>query len=195
MKLSEIKSNPNNPRIIKDDKFHKLVNSIKDFPQMMELRPIVIDENNIVLGGNMRLKALKELKYTEIADEWIKRASELTESEKQQFIIKDNVGFGDWDWELLTNEWNSEELESWGLDLEIEEAIDNLDDGEEIEFSQSVQIEPPKEYILIMAEPNSIEWEEIKDLLGRYHTMKDNVHVVLRQSVEYENKAVYYGEW
>ena len=165
MKLSEIKSNPNNPRIIKDDKFHKLVNSIKDFPQMMELRPIVIDENNIVLGGNMRLKALKELKYTEIADEWIKRASELTESEKQQFIIKDNVGFGDWDWELLTNEWNSEELESWGLDLEIEEAIDNLDDGEEIEFSQSVQIEPPKEYILIMAEPNSIEWEEIKDIL------------------------------
>ena len=104
MKLSEIKSNPNNPRIIKDDKFHKLVNSIKDFPQMMELRPIVIDENNIVLGGNMRLKALKELKYTEIADEWIKRASELTESEKQQFIIKDNVGFGDWDWELLAND-------------------------------------------------------------------------------------------
>lgn len=126
MKLSEIKSNPNNPRIIKDEKFNKLVNSIKDFPKMMELRPIVIDENNIVLGGNMRLKALKELKYTEIPNEWIKRASELTESEKQQFIIKDNVGFGDWDWELLANEWNNEELESWGLDINI----DNIEEKE-----------------------------------------------------------------
>ena len=116
MKLSDIKPNPNNPRIIKDDKFKKLVNSIKDFPKMMELRPMVVNNDMIVLGGNMRLKALKELGYKDIPDTWVKNANDLTEDEQRRFIIADNVGFGEHDWEMLANEWDVEELSEWGLD-------------------------------------------------------------------------------
>lgn len=162
VKISEVKNNPSNPRIIKDDKFKKLVKSIQDFPQMLELRPIVVDENNIVLGGNMRLKACKE---AGLKDVYIVKAENLTEEQKQEFIVKDNVGFGEWDWDALANEFDIEQLEDWGLDVPINDKIDQLEDGEEIELPQSVQMEPPKEYILIMAEPNSVEWEEIKEML------------------------------
>ena len=117
MKLSEIKSNPNNPRLIKDDRFQKLVNSIKEFPKMMELRPMVVDKNNMVLGGNMRLKALRELKYKDIPDEWVKCAEDLTEEEQRRFIIADNVGFGDHDFDMLNKDFNVNELEDWGIDL------------------------------------------------------------------------------
>lgn len=117
MKLSQIKLNPNNPRVIKDDKFAKLVKSITEFPKMMALRPIVINNDNVVLGGNMRLKALKEIGYKEIPDEWVKRADYLTEDEARRFIIADNVGFGEHDWEMLANEWDVEELGEWGLDI------------------------------------------------------------------------------
>lgn len=162
VKISEVKTNPKNPRLIKDDKFRKLVKSIKEFPQMLELRPIVVDENNIVLGGNMRLKACKEVGLKEV---FIVRAEDLTEEQKDEFIVKDNVGFGEWDWDVLANEFDLEQLEDWGLDVPIDDRIDELEDGEEIELSQSVQLEPPKEYILIMAEPNSVDWEEIKETL------------------------------
>ena len=117
MKLSKLKPNPNNPRIIKDDKFKKLVKSINDFPKMMALRPIVIDENFIVQGGNMRLKALQEIGFKDIPDEWVKQVSDLNEDEKKQFIIKDNVGFGEWDWDDLANNWDAEQLTEWGLDI------------------------------------------------------------------------------
>ena len=116
MKLSQIKSNPNNPRVIKDERFKKLVKSIEEFPKMMELRPMVVNADNIVLGGNMRLKALKELGYKEVPDEWVKSAEELTEDEQRRFIIADNVGFGEHDWEMLANEWDVQELEEWGLE-------------------------------------------------------------------------------
>ncbi len=116
MNIKEIKSNPNNPRIIKDEKFAKLKKSISEFPKMMELRPMVVNSENIVLGGNMRLKALKELGYKDIPDNWVKRADELTEDETRRFIIADNVGFGEHDWEMLANEWDTQELEDWGLD-------------------------------------------------------------------------------
>jgi hypothetical protein len=116
MKINLIKPNPNNPRIIKDDKFKKLVQSIKDFPQMLELRPIVIDENNIVLGGNMRLKACQELGLKDIPTIY---AKDLTEEQKKEFIIKDNVGFGEWNWDDLANDWDEELLVEWGLDLPI----------------------------------------------------------------------------
>lgn len=116
MNIKEIKSNPNNPRIIKDEKFAKLKKSIQEFPKMMELRPMVVNSDNIVLGGNMRLKALKELGYTDIPNEWVKRADELTEDETRRFIIADNVGFGEHDWEMLANEWDTQELEDWGLE-------------------------------------------------------------------------------
>ncbi len=117
MKITEIKTNPNNPRLIKDDKFKKLVQSIKDFPEMMELRPIIIDENNIIQGGNMRYKALRELGYKDIPDNWIKQRKDLTVEQWNEFIIKDNVGFGEWDWDALANEWDSDKLADWGLDL------------------------------------------------------------------------------
>ena len=119
MKLSQLKINPNNPRIIKDERFEKLVKSINDFPKMLELRPIIIDDNFIILGGNMRFEALKELGFKEIPDEWVKKASELTEDEKREFIIKDNIGFGEHDWDILANEWDQDKLIDWGLDLPI----------------------------------------------------------------------------
>lgn len=117
MFLKDIKPNPNNPRIIKDEKFEKLKKSVQEFPKMMALRPMVLDENNIVLGGNMRLKALKELGYKEVPDEWVKKATDLSQDEIRRFIIVDNVGFGEHDWDILANEWNAEELKKWGLDV------------------------------------------------------------------------------
>ena len=128
--INEVKSNPNNPRIIKDDKFKKLVASIKELPQMLELRPIVVNEDMVVLGGNMRLKACKEAGLKEIP---IIKASELNEEQQRAFIIKDNVGFGEWDWDALANEWDAEQLEEWGLD------IPNMDAGELDDLSEQIQ--------------------------------------------------------
>jgi ParB-like chromosome segregation protein Spo0J len=128
MLINEIKSNPNNPRLIKDHKFKQLVKSIQDFPQMLELRPIVIDENNVVLGGNMRLKACIEAGLTDVP---VIHANNLTEAQKKEFIMKDNISFGEHDWDMLANEWNIIELDEWGLDIpafannDIEEKQDN----------------------------------------------------------------------
>ena len=118
VKISEVKPNPKNPRVIKDGKFQKLVKSIQEFPDMLNKRPLIvftdIDGKYCVLGGNMRLKALNELKFKEIpvivADEW-------TEEQKHEFLIKDNVGFGEWDWDSLANEWDVEKLDDWGLNI------------------------------------------------------------------------------
>jgi len=130
MKLSAIHTNPANPRLIKDERFKKLVKSISEFPKMMELRPIIVDADGMILGGNMRFKALKELGYKDIPDAWVKRASELTDEEKQRFIIEDNVPFGEWDWDTLANEWDSAELAEWGLDVPvIVEGTDPFDDA------------------------------------------------------------------
>lgn len=136
MRITDIKPNPNNPRIIKDDKFKKLVKSIQDFPQMLELRPIVIDENNMVLGGNMRLKACQEAGLTDVP---VKQAKDLTEEQKKEFIVKDNVGYGEWDWEDLANNWNTEDLIEWGLDIPNfdvadEEELKDLSDKLKSEF-------------------------------------------------------------
>ena len=119
MKISSIHPNPQNPRIIKDDRFKKLVKSIQEFPKMMELRPIIVDNDGMILGGNMRFKALQELKYKDIPDEWVKRAETLTDEEKQRFIIEDNIPFGEWDWDTLANEWDQEELQGWGLEFPL----------------------------------------------------------------------------
>lgn len=165
MKLSEIKPNPNNPRLIKDDKFQKLVNSIKDFPKMMELRPIIINSDNIVLGGNMRLKALKEIGYKEIPDEWIKRAEELTEEEQRRFIIADNVGFGEHDWDVLSNEWDAEQLIEWGLE------ISNFgnDESENVDLSENIETSFRIEVTLI----NEKEQEKLyNDLINKGHICK-----------------------
>ena len=114
VKISKVKGNPSNPRIIKNDKFKKLVKSIQEFPEMLKLRPIVVDEDMVVLGGNMRLKASKA---AGLKDVWIEVAEGLTEEKKKEFIVKDNVGFGEWEWDLLANEWDSVQLAEWGLDV------------------------------------------------------------------------------
>lgn len=115
--ISTLIPNPKNPRIIKDANFKKLVKSIKEFPKMMEMRPIIIDENNHVLGGNMRLAACKELNMLEIPDSWVKQYTDLTDEEKKEFLVKDNLQYGDWDWTALTGNWDMEELKSWSLDV------------------------------------------------------------------------------
>jgi hypothetical protein len=112
--ISQVIPNPTNPRIIKDDKFKKLTKSIQEFPEMLELRPIVVDSNMVVLGGNMRLKACIAAGLKEVP---IIVADNLTEQQQAEFIIKDNVGFGEWDWDLLANQWDVEALTDWGLDV------------------------------------------------------------------------------
>jgi hypothetical protein len=114
VKISEIKPNPNNPRLIKDDKFAKLVKSVKEFPEMLTIRPIVVNSDMIILGGNMRYKACKEAGLKEIP---VIIAEGLTERQQKEFLIKDNVAGGEWDWDMLANEWESEELIEWGLDV------------------------------------------------------------------------------
>ena len=138
--IKTVKPNPSNPRYIKDHKFTQLVKSIRHFPEMLQLRPIVVDADNIVLGGNMRLKACIEAGLKEVP---IIVASELTQEQQKEFIIKDNVGFGEWDWEQLANEWEIEQLSDWGLDLPIEIADSDeygdefsLPDGDKAPFQQ-----------------------------------------------------------
>jgi hypothetical protein len=128
--INTVKANPNNPRIIKDDKFAKLVKSINEFPQMLNLRPIVVNDDMVVLGGNMRLKACKEAGLKEIP---IIKASELTEQQQKEFIVKDNVGYGEWDWDDLANNWDVDELTEWGLDIPGFDA--EVLEAEEDEFS------------------------------------------------------------
>jgi hypothetical protein len=134
--ISKVKPNQDNPRIIKDYKFKKLVQSIKDFPQMLELRPIVVNEDNIVLGGNMRLKACQEAGLKEVH---IIQAKDLTPEQQREFIIKDNVGFGEWDWDVLANEWDSVQLDDWGMPTWL-----NLDDTFNIEEENNKSNNSPK---------------------------------------------------
>lgn len=168
MKTSKLKPNPNNPRIIKDDKFKKLVKSIEEFPEMMEKRPMVcvtdVDGKIFPLGGNMRLKAIQELGMKDIPDNWVMMADDWTEEKRKEFTIKDNVGFGEWDWEDLANEWDSEELQGWGLDLpdfgagEAPEEVDPFDDD---------GMEAKNQYGVIVICGNDTEQEAVFDKLSR----------------------------
>ncbi len=138
--IQEVRPNENNPRFIKDYKFKKLVKSIKEFPQMLKLRPIVVNSDMVVLGGNMRLKACKEAGLKEV---WVLKADDLTEQQQREFIVKDNVGFGEWDWDVLGNEWNVQQLEDWGMeiigfDVNEDDLSDSfsLPDGDKAPFQQ-----------------------------------------------------------
>jgi hypothetical protein len=168
MKLSQLKTNPSNPRIIRDEKFKKLVMSIESFPKMLELRPIVYNPETMeVLGGNMRLKALQELKYKEIPDKWIKSAESLTEEEKKRFIIEDNVGFGEWDYKLLENNWDKEQLEDWGIEF-LGEAMAN-------EFNpsgESEQLEMKYPITIIMNEDQFNRWLAMKETVNENNDNK-----------------------
>ena len=160
VKISEVKLNPNNPRIIKDDKFAKLVKSIQELPQMLEIRPIVVNADMIVLGGNMRLKACKEAGLKEVP---IIVADNLTEEQQREFLIKDNVSGGEWDFEMLTNEWDVEQLEDWGLDMP---GMIGEDDG-----TYTTKVESP------IYEPKGEKPKE-SDLynLGKYNELIDKIN-------------------
>lgn len=137
MKISDIKPNPQNPRTIKDENFKKLVQSIKDFPEMLDARPLVINKDNIILGGNMRFKASKEAGLKEVPVKIV----DWSEEKQREFVIKDNVSGGDWDWDLLANEWDAEELDAWGLDLPKEWGQEygeefSLDDSDKSDYGQ-----------------------------------------------------------
>jgi len=156
VKISKIKGNPNNPRIIKNDKFKKLVKSIKEFPEMLKLRPIVVDEDFMVLGGNMRLKASKDAGLKEV---WIDIAEGLTEEQKKEFIVKDNVGFGEWEWDLLANEWDSVQLAEWGLDVweneddkKFDKDVNDISDNIGEEFRVEIELKSENEQQLLYNE-------------------------------------------
>ena len=162
-KITEIKNNPKNPRVIKDDKFKKLVDSIREFPEMLEKRPLVcftdVDGKLVVLGGNMRLKAAKEIGITELpvilSDDW-------TEEQKAQFLIKDNVGFGEWNWDELQTDWNVEQLNDWGLDLPgFAETIDYSDKNEEID------IDALDTEMIIKLKYNEEEYQLVREQLSK----------------------------
>lgn len=138
MKTSDLKLNDKNPRYIKDYRFEKLCDSIRDFPKMMTLRPIIVDDSGVILGGNMRFRACMKLGMKEIPDAWVRKASELTEEERRRFIIADNVGFGDFDMEILANEWDAVELEDWGMELkDLEQEPENEKSGGENEKTEN----------------------------------------------------------
>jgi hypothetical protein len=172
VKIKDLKNNtgqivglPKNPRILKDDKFIKLKKSLQDDPEMLELREVIAYNNNgelVVICGNMRLKVLKELGIKEVPTKIL--PIETRVEKLKAYTIKDNVSFGDHDWEVLSNEWDSEQLEEWGLDLPIDKEIDNSKEGDEIKIPKSLQVIPKKEYILIMADEDSEDWQELQQI-------------------------------
>ena len=149
--ITTIKSNPENPRTINKEKFRKLKQNIKSFPEMLYKRPMVVDEDGVVLGGNMRLKALTELKYKQVP---VVRADDWTEEQKKQFIILDNVGFGDWDWDELANTWDGEKLVEWGLEVPVLDEKAEIDE-QEIEFSE--YLDESHNYVVLLFD-NDIDW-------------------------------------
>ena len=165
MKITEIKLNPNNPRVIKDDKFAKLKKSIQDFPQMLELRPLVIDENNTVLGGNMRLRALQDLGIKEVP---VVYAKDLTEEQKKEFTIKDNLSYGEWDWSILANEWDNVKLEEWGLNVWTSSEI-NLDDF----FKEDTEQKEIKNKITL--EYTETDYNKIIEAFKKYEGTKEDI--------------------
>ena len=170
MKITELKINPENPRIIKDEKFLKLKKSIQEFPKMMELRPIIYDpETKFILGGNMRFKAIKDLGYKDIPSNWIKSTKELTKEEKKRFIIEDNVSFGEWDLDNLLK-WDQNELINWGLDLP---ELNEQQKSELIELKEYKRV-----HILISCPP---------DLLYLIEKQLDAIQLI--PEIEYEQSA------
>ena len=160
--IKEIKSNPNNPRVLKDDKFKKLVQSLKDFPEMANVRPIVVNTEMIVLGGNMRLRAMQEAGWKKAPVQIVDWSIE----KQNEFIIKDNVGFGEWDWDAIANEWNTEDLTKWGLDLPLFDSEPSLDEliGEEKNKPATMKI--------TFESPEQLQKAEIdiQELLDRKYT-------------------------
>jgi ParB-like chromosome segregation protein Spo0J len=158
--IKDIKMNPNNPRIIKDDKFKKLVKSIKEFPEMLEVRPIVVDDDMVILGGNMRTKACMEAGLKEV---FIIKFSDLSEDKKKEFIIKDNVGYGEWDFDMLIQEWDLDNLIEWGLD--VPEPLDEEDEKkkDQKDLSDDIKNDYRIEIIFTNEKDQEIAYNELKN--------------------------------
>ncbi len=188
--IGKIKLNQNNPRIIKDDKFQKLVKSIQEFPQMLEIRPIVVNDDMIVLGGNMRLRACQEAGLKEIT---IIKASNLTEEQQKEFIIKDNVAFGEWDWNDLANNWFPQELEDWGLqipgfDTEVKELDYSILDEEDIDGQLSQMAGSVRKAIQIEFEPE--HYEQAQDLVKFWREQKLYIGGFLIEKLKQEKEKL-----
>ena len=167
VKLYKIKGNPNNPRIIKNDKFKKLVKSIQEFPEMLEKRPIIVDEDLMVLGGNMRLKASKDAGLKEV---WIDIAEGWTKEQKDEFVVKDNVNFGDWEWDILANEWDSVQLSEWGLDV-WENHDDTIVEDDNI-YTRKIEA-PTYEPKNLKPKPNELyETKKVEELIEKIQALK-----------------------
>ena len=163
--IQEVKNNEDNPRFIKDNKFKKLVKSIKEFPEMLKLRPIVVNKDMVVLGGNMRLKACKEAGLKEV---WVLKADDLTEKQQKEFIVKDNVGFGEWNWDLLANEWDKQQLGDWGLEIVLtDEDIEEMNNPENIDTENifATELDRQSNYIVLKFETD-IDWIQAKTVFG-----------------------------
>jgi len=167
MKIEEIRLNEDNPRLIFGDRMQKLMDSIEKFPKMMKLRPIVVDQDGVIIGGNMRYRALKKLGYKELPDEWVKRADELTEEEVKEFVIKDNVQFGDWEMDQLANEWDTEKLEEWGVNTygsEEEKIEAEMPTNGETEHPFSKELDREMNYVVLVF-TKDIDWLNAKTVL------------------------------
>ena len=190
MKLHELFENPENPRKIDSQKLEKLKNSIREFPAMMELRPIIVDAANVILGGNMRFFALHELGYTEIPDTWVKRATDLTDEEKQRFIIADNVGFGDWDWQALQEGWDVGDLGEWGLDVPT---LQDIETGESVEYDKSDFNKSADSYLnaalrqIVLVYDIDTHKKTLEDLadIGKIYDTEDNNSATVLKLVEF----------
>ena len=155
VKITEIKANPNNPRILKDDKFKKLVTSIEKFPEMADVRPIVVNMDMVVIGGNMRLRAMKEVGWKEAPVQIV----DWTEEQQKEFIIKDNLVYGEWDWDDLENNWDEQELTDWGLD------IPNFDTEGFADKNKELSLDDVTDSMTITLKYTEDEYHIVKDAL------------------------------
>lgn len=185
VKITKIFSNPNNPRSIRKDKFEKLVKSIKEFPEMLQLRPIVVNSDMNIIGGNMRFKACEELGLKEV---YIIKAENLTDKQLQQFVIKDNVGFGEWDWDILANAWDTKELKDWGMDVwQPEEEVDYsiLDDVDLEDKIQNMYDQTKKS--IILEYPTELYESEVKDVYEKLKNNKADISLILLEAMKKYN--------
>jgi hypothetical protein len=191
VKISEVRLNPNNPRQIKDDKFKNLVQSITDFPEMLDIRPIVVNTDMVILGGNMRFRACKEAGLKQVP---VIVADNLTEDQQREFLIKDNVSGGEWDWDLLANEWDADELENWGLDvggfdLDSDELGTDfsLPDGDKAPFQQmtfTLADEQAEQIKNAIADIKETEEYKYCETLGNENTNGNALYLIIMQWVE-----------
>ena len=182
--IKQVRSNPDNPRFIKGNKFEKLVKSIKEFPEMLDLRPIVVNQDMIVLGGNMRLKACEEAGLKEVP---IIFADNLTPEQEKEFIIKDNSSFGEWDWDLLANEWSTDQLIDWGMDLPKEWALDPEELGEDFSLADGDR-EPFQQMTFKLADE---QVEQIKNALDDIKKLEEFKYVETFANENSNGNALY----